>query len=346
MRIDTFRLASAILLVCFVAGCPALTGLFGATAQEQKQLQQLRAMQRTISPLANLELGYIVRATSETIAIGLPTFYGVDLQPYLRNVPWPALPPSKTSVVPIPLSEPERMEIAYLQSEGQRQLLQFTFNNGSALPPQGVASYKVDLRKSLEGVTGTLEVKTTARPVSQAWRPWSTPIGQPATFRHYTFGRRWQATQASAITTSVTLNRGMQFANITAELGPNESGASNQLLPRLSIHGSLPRMEINLRGNIQSTGMALAGELLLTDERSIKHSLEVTSLVTTAKSLKISLQDIEQRLQIDLSLEDGKLSGEAKSTNPDLLRSLATITQTGAQPQVKYLDKAEPEIWR
>ncbi len=343
MRATVAKIAFAGLTSLLVGGCPQIIGLLGATADEQVQLKQLRGMQQSVSTLTNLDLNYAVQAISEVLAIGLPTFYGMELAPYLACAPWPPLPTANKNVdiLPVKHQDPDN-EIGQILSRDRRQQLTFTFNNGVAqlMPGAKTLSYKISFDQSLTpGVTGVMTVQTTSKLAFQKKNASAIP-GQP-----YKFGRYYLSNMPSGADISVRLNRnGSMLADVQASIG-GEMQPGMQLLPDVTISGSLPRMDFNLRGRLTGGSISMSGDLSVSDGQNMQE-LQVVSLSMAAKSFKLQADGTNQKYRLEFQSVEGKLAGSVMTTFPEYQREIAKITQKGDRPEVKYIDKAQAEPWR
>ncbi|MBM3274264.1 MAG: hypothetical protein FJZ00_03870, partial [Candidatus Sericytochromatia bacterium] len=293
----------------------------------------------------NLELTYLVQGLNEVMAYGIPTFYGVDLSPYLQLAPWPALPAQSKNILPIALQagDPEN-ELGRLQSADLRQLVSFQFNDGKQ--PVGTVksfSYKVTLDRSVEFMTGTLTVQTTDQ---IGMKKVSTPQGQPHS--PYTFGRKYAALTPTQISVNLNLQRqGSRLADVRMTLSKGTVPNTGNLLPEISLSGSITsKVDFTLAGKVASGGLAMAGDIGIVDAKGNRQNLQVQSIRVDSRSLRLSADGLEQKYRVEIVLEEGKLSGDITSTNPDLERILATISMAGDKPQIKFIDKSKPEPWR
>jgi len=344
MRASVSRIAFAGLTSLLVAGCPQILGLFGPTADEQIQLRQLRAMQQAVSPVTNQDLDYMVRGIAEVLAIGLPTFYGTDLAPYLQVAPWPAMPAANKNVEILPVSYQDAdKETGLIQSKDRRQKLTFGFNNGVSLVNPGTKSlaYKISLDQALTpGITGILTVKTTSKLAFQK-KSASSITGQP-----YVFGRFYLTNQPSDIEINVKLMRsGSSLADVRVNLGQGETPSTTPPLPQISISGSLPRMDFSLQGRISTANISMSGDLAVSDGTN-RQELQVINLNMSSKGWKIQADGSTQKYRVELASAEGKLSGQVTTTFPEYQRQIAKVSQTGDKPEIKYIDKGTAEPWR
>lgn len=333
------------LTTLLVAGCPQIIGLFGPTADEQVQIRQLRGMQQAISTATNPELHYLVQAVSEVLAIGLPTFYGVELQPYLSSVPWPPLPaPNKNLDPPIYCrndpNDPDK-EVSVIQSHDRRQRLTFHFNDCNTIvqlkKPMSL-TYKIALEQSqIPGITGTLTVQTANQIQFTKSKP-TVIKGQP-----YVFGRYYLATQPTSVDINVRVSRsGSELADVRVGLS-QAAGQFSEIFPEVTVSGSLPRIDFDLRGRFTSGTFSMSGTMGVNDGRT-RQELQVVSLGVSAKGWRIQAEGDQQKYRIELQSTEGKLSGTVTTTFPEYQRQIATITQSGDRPTIKYIDNntAEP----
>ncbi|MBM3270831.1 MAG: hypothetical protein FJZ01_24635 [Candidatus Sericytochromatia bacterium] len=340
------RLAFAGLAPLALAGCPQLLGLFGPLPEEQLQIQMLRGMQQAVMPATNADLAYLLRGLNEILGYGLPTFYGVDLAKYLQLAPFPPAPALNKSIVALPkqAGDPEN-ELGLLQGpDPSRQYVRFVFNEDKLpQPPIKSLSYLVSVDRSQEFVTGTLTVQTTDLISMQKKSP---PKGQP--HAPYTFGRGYLAQTPNNISASVALNRqGSRLADVRVTLSKGTEPQVGELLANISVSGSLTsKIDFNLQGKVNAGGISMNGDMGIADAQGNRQELQVQYIRMDSKNLRFLADGIQQKLLIELELEDGKLSGYAQSTNPDYQRNLAVVTQQGAQAQVKYIDRSGPEPWR
>lgn len=346
MRASVSKIAFAGLTSLLVAGCPQILGLFGATADEQIQIRQLRGMQQSVSPVTNLDLNYLGQAINEILAIGLPTFYGTDLAPYLAAAPWPPLPTANKNIDKYPVGnnfqDPDQ-EIGTILSKDRRQKLTFTFNNGvsQVMPGTKSLAYKISLdQANTPGITGVMTVQTTSKLAFQK-KSASAITGQP-----YTFGRFYLSNQPSDVDINVKINRsGSSIGDVRINLSQGEVSTSGQLLPQISISGSLPRIDFSLNGRITTGNISLSGDLAVSDG-SNRQELQVVSLTMGARAWKLQADGTTQKYRLELQSAEGKLSGSVTTTFPEYQRQIAVVTQTGDKPVIKYVDKGTAEPWR
>lgn len=347
MRASLLKFAFAGLTSLLVAGCPQILGLFGATADEQIQLRQLRGMQQAVSTATNPELNFLVQAVSEVLAVGLPTFYGYDLTPYLGSVAWPPLPAANKDLDP-PIfcknnpNDPHK-EVGLIQSRDRRQRLTFNFNECELfvqLKKPMSLTYKIALEQSrIPGVTGSLNVTTSNQIQFRAGKPTDVK-GQP-----YVFGRHYIATQPTSVDINVRLTRmGSELADVRVGLAQS-SGQFAEVLPEITVSGSLPRIDFDLRGRFTSGTLSMSGTMGVNDGKQ-RQDLQVVSLSSSARGWRIQAEGDVQRYRIELQSTEGKLSGTITTTFPEYQRQIVKIEQTGDKPTIKYIDNNAAEPWR
>ncbi len=358
-RIAVRLMAAA--MVALTSGCLQVEGLFGPIPQEQAQLQILRGMQHALSMSYNQPLSWMIKGIQEVLAMGLPTFYGTDLGPYLQTVPWPAMP-SRDPNLAAPIygdNTPESAqqangEVYELESSDQLELMQFLFNpqntqgqipsQGSiACMPPGCKSltYDVNLLRSRTGMTGSMQITTTTRTT------WSK-MSSPDPHQPFVFGDLWKTSQPDDVNATVNLNYEGQTGTISLSLSRSQTPTNSQTiqLQQVQINVDLPRISCNLSGKVSDGALAFSdGSLALTDDQGNSQELQITMLSLEGNSGELTMMDQQAMLAFDLSLDNGQLSGEVDSTNPNLSRSLAMINTTGNQTTVTYRDRGTPEVW-
>jgi len=344
MRATFGKLAFAGITCLLVAGCPALVGLLGATADEQVQLRILRGMQQAVSPVTNADLNYAAQAAGEVLAIGIPTFFGTDLSAYLTPVPWPALPAANKAVYKTflnPSDPPNEQEIALIQSQSSPlQKMSFDFDNKQ---PCDISlkthNYKISLDNSRQGVTGSLAVRTTTQKAFRRKVPAAT--GQP-----YTFGRNCLTDTPYNVDVTLQLNRGSNLADVRVNLSQAPRIVTRIPTTQISVSGKVPKVDFDLSGRVTAGGISLSGTMTITDLQGNPQELQVTSCSIAGRQIQLQAEGVAQKLRIDFTYDDGKMSGTVTSTVPELPRELAHVTMQGNQALIKYLDKAQPEPWR
>lgn len=349
---------SAAGLVCTVTGCLQIEGLFGPVPTEQIQLQILRGMQHALSPSYNQPLNWMLRGIDEVLSMGLPTFYGIDLAPYLATVPWPPAPQRDPNLAaPIygdnqpQAAQESNGEIYELQSGDQRELLQFLFNPQAmasnpnqlpCMPPScKTLTYDVNLLRSVVGLTGSLQVSTSTRTT------WSK-MSAPAPHQPYSFGDLWKTTQPDNVSATATLDYEGQTGTISLSLtrAQTPSNDPNIQLQQIQINVDLPRISANLSGRVSAGSLAFSdGTIDLTDDQGNSQELQVSMFNLENGTGEATLIGQQQMLEVTLSFANGQLTGEVDSTNPNLSRELATINSQNNQTTVTYRDRGIPEAW-
>lgn len=146
-------LASTCLLL---TGCDQITGLFGLTAQEQTQVQNIRALKKYIVPATNKPLNLFLRTWGFISDFNLPTEYGVDLSNYISLFPFAGV--GDTANAATPLINSNTKEYQYIRDTTNQTEFQFTAASNTTSGPH---SYRIALTKSRLGPTGTFTVTTT-----------------------------------------------------------------------------------------------------------------------------------------------------------------------------------------
>lgn len=330
-------------------GCEPLLGILGPTPTERGILQDLRLILRAVSPTASGEMALATRAVRSALEMGLPSYYGVDLDPFLRVVPW-----SSTAPLPGLIAIPDGAtdEISQLRSPDNGRIMTYLFNNRAVTVSNPQVPWAITLERHPEGFTGRMDVETRAGSTG-VWRslPQSQPVpGQPAAFaasgRSLVLGRHFQCLAPTAVTVSGRLDRqGQSLISGTASFTPL-AGVPGGTLQAVDLQVTLPRVQATLKGRLESSGLQMTGEIVFTPDGGARVPLTVTRLACTGQAVNLVGMSSTRNFKVDVTLQDGKLQGEVRTLGTGRDTALLTLTPAANVAELRWSDTGSPEPWR
>ncbi|MEB3205181.1 MAG: hypothetical protein VKP57_10835 [Candidatus Sericytochromatia bacterium] len=331
------------------SGCEPILGILGPTPTERGILQELRLIQRAVSPTASGEMALATRAVRSVLEMGLPSYYGVDLEPFLRTVPWAQVAPLQ-GLVAIPDGTTD--EISQLRSMDNGRILTYLFNNRATTISNPQVPFALTLERHPEGFSGRMDVETRAGSVG-VWRalPQTQPVpGQPAAFaasgRALVLGRHFQCLAPTSVTVSGRLDRqGQSLISGTGTFAPLP-GVPGGALQTLDLQVTLPRVQATLKGRLEGSGLQMTGEIVFTPDGGTRVPLSVTRLVCNGQSVNLVGVATSRNFKVDITLQDGKLQGEVRTLGTGRDAVLLTLTPAANVAELRWSDTGSPEPWR
>lgn len=184
-------LASTCLLL---AGCNQITSLFGLSAQEQTQVQSIRALKTYLVPATNKPLNLFLRTWGFISDFDLPSEYGIELSNFISMLPFSGAGDVANRATP--LMNAQTKEYQYIRDTTNQTEFQFTAASNT---PSGPHAYKIALNKSRLGPTGTFTVTTTGN-------SWKVHSGAAPTTGRYGFGYYTETPQTVSINMAGTVS--------------------------------------------------------------------------------------------------------------------------------------------
>lgn len=185
-------LASTCLLL---SSCNQITSLFGVTAQEQTQIQSIKAMKTYLVPATNKPLNLFLRTWGFISDFDLPTEYGIELSNFISMLPFTGAGDVANRATP--LINAQTKEFQYIRDTTSQTEFQFTAaSNSTTNTPH---AYKIALNKSRLGPTGTFSVTTTGS-------SWKFHEGTAPTTGRYGYGCYSAAPQSVSIAMNGTVS--------------------------------------------------------------------------------------------------------------------------------------------
>ncbi|MBO9540085.1 hypothetical protein J7643_05780 [bacterium] len=310
-----------------LAGCNLIPFV---SNDERVQISYVRSFKSGLSPNSNRSLGIFLREAGSLIAYGLPTRYGLDINPYLAVFPAITLPPAqlKPDFVPAQGSLPELTRIR----AGSALDIGVTAQQSNA----ETAVYTLTVNQTPTQTTGQLAVTTTGT----NWQ-----LQQPTT-SYVLNGNKVPLTPKSLdAVAKLNLPSGAGQAELSARLNQMQpAGAGAPAVPgTVSLNFKLPGVQGSLTGSYPTIQtLRLDGPISVTSGKGTDTYL---AQVTAANGgLKVALSSAERKVRIDLTVEKGLLSGTAKAMD-GRLAELAKFTQApGKAPEIEFADGTK-EPW-
>ncbi|HEY9897772.1 MAG TPA: hypothetical protein V6D00_01200 [Pantanalinema sp.] len=316
----------AAVVATSLAGCNLIPFV---SNDERIQISYVRGFKTGLSPNSNRALGIFIRETSNLLAYGLPTRYGVDVTPYLAVFPALTLPgaPVNPTFVKATGSLPE---LTRIMSGTQLDISVLSQQTGE------VAVYTLTALQTPTQTKGKLAVTTTG----SNWQP-----QQPST-SYVLNGNKVPLTPKSIeAVANLTLPSGAGEAKLSARLNQmQQAGAGAPAVPGVvSLNFEVPGVRADLSGSFGSIqSLRLDGPFSVTTSKGTDtYQAQVTA---ASGVLKLVLLNSERKVRIDLVVEKGLLSGTAKAMD-GRQAELAKFTQApGKMPEIEFADGTK-EPW-